>query len=103
MATEFNYPSSIEDIGLTKVAIIVTNNSADQDSQGADHDCKRVLIKAHNANTGLCWVDFGVAAVEAACYPLDAGETISVPLTNTDEIHVLFKVMNEKVAVVYSN
>jgi len=38
-----------------------------------------------------------------SCYPLAAGETVSVPLTNTDEIHMLAKVINNKIAVMYSN
>lgn len=103
MSNEFNYPSSAVDIGVTKVCVIVTNASADTDTVGPDHACKRVLIKAHHANTTLVWVDFGTAAVIDACYPLDAAETVSVPLANTNLIHCLFRTANEKVSVVYSN
>lgn len=103
MSEEFNYQSSLVNIGVTKVTVIVTNVSSDSDTQGPDHACKRVLIKAHPANTGIAWVNFGGAATDGGCYPLSANEVVAVPLTNTDEIHVLFKAGGEKVAVVYSN
>ena len=103
MTEEFNYQSSTVNIGVTKVTVIVTNVSSDSDTQGPDHACKRALIKAHPANTGIAWVNFGAAATDEGCYPLSANESVSVPLANTDEIHVLFKTANEKVAVVYSN
>ncbi len=103
MAQEFNYPSSVVDIGIGKVSIIVTHANPDSNQAGADHDCKRVLVKAFTTNTGLVWVDFANVAIEGACYPLAAGETISVPTDNTDQINCLFKVGGEKVAVVYSN
>jgi len=89
--------------GIAQPAIIITNANADADSQGAAHACKAVLVRAHTINTGLVWVDFGAAAVAIACYPLVAGDAISVPLTNTNLIHCLFKVANEKVTVIYTN
>lgn len=103
MSEEFNYQSSLANIGVTKVAVIVTNVSSDSDTQGPDNDCKRVLIKAHPANTGIAWVNFGAGATDGGCYPLSANETVGVPLANTDLIHVLFKAGGEKVAVIYSN
>jgi len=103
MSEEFQYPSSFVDIGTTKEAIIITNASADTSTPGADHACKRALIKAHTTNTGLVWAQWIVAAVEVACYPLEAGETVNCPANNTNEIFCLFKVGNEKVTVVYSN
>lgn len=89
--------------GIAQPAITITNANADQDTQGAAHACKAVLIRAHTINTGLVWVDFGAAAVALACYPLAAGDAVSVPLTNTNLIHCLFKVANEKVTVIYTN
>jgi len=91
------------DNGIAQPAIIITNGAADANTVGAAHACKRVLIRAFTTNTGLVWLDFGAAAVENACYPLDTGDAISVPLTNTNLINCLFKVANEKVTVIYTN
>lgn len=91
------------DNGIAQPAIIISNVSADANTVGAAHACKRVLIRAFTTNTGLVWLNFGAAAVENACYPLDPGDAISVPLTNTNLINCLFKVANEKVTVVYTN
>jgi hypothetical protein len=91
------------DNGIAQPCIIITNAAADANTVGANHACKRVLIRAHTINTGLVWVDFNNAAVALACYPLDKGDSISVPLTNTNLINCLFKVANEKVTVVYTN
>ena len=89
--------------GIAQPAITITNANADADTQGAAHACKAVLVRAHTINTGLVWVDFGAAAVALACYPLAAGDAIAVPLTNTNLVHCLFKVANEKVTVIYTN
>ena len=89
--------------GIAQPAIIITNANADADTQGAAHACKAVLVRAHTINTGLVWVDFGAAAVALACYPLAVGDAIAVPLTNTNLVHCLFKVANEKVTVIYTN
>lgn len=103
MSNEFNYPSSAVDIGVTKTCIIMTHANTDTNVVGADHECKRVLVKAHTINTGLVWVNFSAAAVFLACYPLAAGETVSVPLANTNLVNCNFVVGGEKVTVVYSN
>jgi len=82
--------------------IIVTNALADTDTQAAAHICNRVLIKAHHANTDLVWLDFGAAAaVENACFDLPADHSLSVPLSNTDRVHALFKVANERITICY--
>jgi len=81
--------------------IIITNVLADTNTPGAAHVCNAVLIRAHTTNTGLVWIDFGTPAVENNCYPLDAGDAISVKLSNTNLINALFKVANEDVTVVY--
>jgi len=91
------------DNGIAQPCITITNANADQNTVGANHACKRVLIRAHTINTGLVWVDFNAAAVALACYPLAAGDSVSVPLTNTNLVNCLFKVANEKVTVVYTN
>jgi hypothetical protein len=103
MTEEFNYPSSAVDIGVTKTGVFITNVTQDLNTVGPDHPCKRALIKAFTVNTGLVWVNFGTAAVAEQCYPLDAGDPISVPLDNTNEINCLFEVGGEHVSVIYSN
>ena len=90
-------------IGTAQNCITITHASADTNVAGASHTCKRAIIKAHPANTGLAWVDFGTAAVDLACYPLNKDESVSVPVNNTDQINCLFKVGGEKVTVTYTN
>lgn len=89
------------DEGLVRSCEIVTNAAADTNTVCAAHACKSALVRAHITNTDLVWVDFRTAAVEFACYPLDAGDAIAVRIENTDQINALFKVANEKVTVVY--
>lgn len=101
MSVEFK--TRIPDIGEAKACILITHASADTNQAGADHACIRAMVKAFTTNTGLVWVDFGTAAVDVACIPLDAGQSVSVPVTNTNKINCLFKVGGENVAVVYSN
>ena len=87
--------------GEAQPAIIITNVAADANTVGAAHVCKSALIRAHTTNTGLVWVNFGAAAVENQCYPLDTGDAMQVPLSNTNRINALFKVANEDLTVIY--
>jgi len=103
MSQEFNYPSSAVDIGVTKVTLVSGDVPADTNLQIGSNACKRALIKAFTTNTGLIWIDLGQAAVDLDCFPLAAGQTLSIPISNTNEINMLAKVVNEKIAVVYSN
>ena len=80
---------------------IITNGAADTNTIGADHPCTRALIKTFEGNAGLAWVNFKTPAVENACNDLPAGKAVSVPLENTNQINVLFKTANDKVAVTY--
>jgi hypothetical protein len=82
-------------------AEIVTNGSADTNTVGPDHPCNRVLIRAFTGNTGTAWVDFGTAAVANSCFELTAGDAISVPLSNTNRINLLFTIANDDVTVIY--
>lgn len=82
--------------------IMITHASADTNVVGATHACKAVLVRALTTNTGLTWVNFGAVAVDGTSYPLAAGDAVSVPLENTDDINCLFKVGGESVAVIYS-
>jgi len=67
----------------------------------AAHICNRALIKADVNNTQIVWIDFGVAAVQNNCLPLDPGEWIKVQLSNTNRINANFKVGGEIVYIVY--
>ena len=89
-------------IGTVAETITITHANADTNQAGASNSCKRATIKAHPANTGIAWVQFGAAAVDVSAWPLNANESVSVPIDDTDEINVLFKVGGEKVEVAYS-
>ncbi len=82
-------------------AIVITNALADTNTQGASHSCNEVLLRAAVGNAGMAWVNFGDAAVEDACMPIEAGEVVSVKLANTSDINVLFKSANDKIFVTY--
>jgi len=84
-----------------KKTLTVTNAAANTDTQCAAHLCDRALIKADNRNTDIVWVDFGAAAVQGSCIPLEPGESIRVDIDNTNEVHCNFVVANEKAFVVY--
>jgi hypothetical protein len=103
MSVEFNYPSSAVNIGVTKPCERMSNVAANTDTVGPDNPCKRVLIKAHKDNTGTVCVNFSEVATGASFYPLYASETISVPLANTNLIHLAFTVANEVANVLFSN
>jgi len=90
-------------IGSMQTCITITHANPDTNQAGASIVAKRACIKAHPANTGIVWVEFGAAAVDLECYPLNANESFSGPIANTDEINCLFKVGGEKVTVSFSN
>lgn len=90
-------------LGSMQECIVITHANPDTNVAGASNEAKRAIVKAHPANTGITWVEFGAAAVEAQCYPLNKDESFSGPVTNTNKINCLFKVGGEKVTVAYSN
>ncbi len=63
--------------------------------------CNRALIKADVNNTQTAWIDFGTAAVQNACLPLDPGESVTVSLSNLNRINANFEVGTECVFIVY--
>jgi len=81
--------------GEAQPAFVMTNVAA-ANTVGPANICNHVLLRAHPDNIGRIWLDFGaaVAAVDT-CYCLDAGETICVPLSNTNRINAWFTVANE--------
>jgi len=74
-----------------KPAKVILNAAANTNTIGADQVCDSAVIKSSDKNTGLAWVDFGTAAVQDACIPLDAGESISVKISNLNKINVNFE------------
>jgi len=83
-------------------AMIITNVSADTNTVGTAHACTRALVRALTTNTGTAWVNFQAAAVSGSCFEATkAGDAISVPLQNTNQINVLFDTGGDKVTVVY--
>ena len=70
--------------------------------QAAANTCIEAVIKADVNNTATAWIDFGAAAAQNSCYPLDPGEWIKVPLTNTNRIYANFEVGGEIVYIAYA-
>ena len=70
--------------------------------QAAANTCIEAIIKADVQNTGISWIDFGAAAVQNSCVPLDPGEWIKVPITNTNRIYANFEVGGEVVYIAYA-
>lgn len=97
----FDIQDILQDSSEVQPAIIITNALADTNQAGAAHVCNAAIIKADVKNTQTAWIDFGKAAVQDACYPLDPGEWIEVPVSNTDRINANFEVGGEKVFVAY--
>lgn len=79
----------------------LTHAAADTNVAAAAHVCDRALIKADVNNTQTAWIDFGIAAVQNNCLPLDPGEWTRVRLSNTDRINANFEVGGEIVYIVY--
>lgn len=79
----------------------LTHANPDTNVVAAAHVCDRALIKADVSNTQTAWIDFGVAAVQNNCLPLDPGEWHRVSLSNTDRINANFEVGGETVYIVY--
>ncbi len=79
----------------------LTHANPDTDVQAAANPCNRALIKADVNNIDVAWIDFGVAAVQDDCFPLDAGEWVQVRITNTDQIHANFVVGGEIIYIAY--
>lgn len=79
----------------------LTHANADTNVAAAAHPCNEAIIKADVNNTQTAWVDFGAAAVQGGCYPLDPGEWIKVSISNTDQINANFEVAAELVYIAY--
>jgi len=98
---EYNKPFSKAGRAEAQQVLNLTHANADTNVAAAANPCNAALIKADVQNTGISWIDFGVAAVQNSCVPLDAGEWIRVSISNTDQINANFEVGGEVVFIVY--
>lgn len=79
----------------------LTHANPDTNVAAAANVCARALIKADVQNAGIAWIDFGAAAVQDSCIPLDPGEWIRVAIANTDQINANFEIGGEVVFIAY--
>jgi hypothetical protein len=73
----------------------ITNVAANTNTVCAAGAVQAAHIKADVNNTGIVWIDFGVAAVQNSCIPLDPGEWVIMPISNTSRINANFVIANE--------
>lgn len=81
--------------GGEALQVLNVTAAADTNIACAAQACRAAHIKADVENTGITWIDFGAAAVQSGCTPLDPGEWIIIPLSNTNRINANFEVANE--------
>ncbi len=81
--------------------VVITNAAANTNTIPSAQVCDTVLLKADVKNTGIVWVDFGTAAVQDSCLPLDPHESITVKLSNLNQINANFEIADEKLFAVY--
>jgi len=96
----FEYYKQIVSAEVQQV-LNLTHANPDTDVAAAAHICNAALIKADVNNTQIAWIDFGIAAVQNSCMPLDAGEWVRVATSNTNRIHANFEVGGEIVYIAY--
>lgn len=86
--------------GEAQACVVVTNVAANTNTVPAARISNRVLLKADVANIGVAWIDFGTAAVQNACLPLDPGDTARFSLSNLNRLNVNLEIANERLIVV---
>ncbi len=83
-----------------QAVVEITHANPDTNQAGADQIAERVVITASPLNTDIAWIDFGQAAVQDSCYPLEAGDSITVRVSNIDRINCNFEVGGESVWII---
>ncbi len=63
----------------------------------------RVLIKAMPDNADRIWLDIDGAAKADHCYPLDAGESVTLHVRNLNQLDFLFVVSTDKIVVIHES
>lgn len=89
----------IERGGSVQQVLNVTHANPNTNVACAAQSCKAAHIKADVNNTQTAWIDFGVAAVQNSALPLDPGEWVIFPMSNTNVINANFEVGGEIVFV----
>lgn len=75
----------------------VDSGSEEQIVVGSNPSYHGVIIKALSTNTGTIYV--GLVGVTAATgYPLDAGETVTIPVDNANKVYAIASVDNQGLA-----
>ena len=90
----------LEDPGTAQLVIGITNGAADTNTVGAAAIATIVVIKADPQNVGLSWIDFSQAAVQADCFPLEPGDSLTVNISNIDQVNVNFEVADNQVWII---
>lgn len=83
-----------------QAVVEITHANPDTNQAGADQIAERVVITASPLNTDIAWLDFGQAAVQDSCYPLEAGDSVTVSISNLDQINCNFEVGGESVWII---
>lgn len=89
----------IERGGSVQQVLNVTHANPNTNVACAAQTCKAAHIKADVNNTQTAWIDFGVASVQNSALPLDPGEWVIFPMSNTNIINANFEVGGEIVFV----
>jgi len=97
----FEYYQAIDRGDEVQQVLNLTHANPNTNVAAAANPCNQALIKADVNNTQVAWVDFGVAAVQNDCLPLDAGEWVRIKISNTDLINANFEVGGEIVFIVF--
>jgi len=84
----------------SQACVVLTNVAANVNTPGPAQLCDIVLFKADVANVGVVWVDFGAAAVQNACLPMDPGDWSRHHLSNLNQLNANFEIANERLIVV---
>ena len=98
---EYYKPHGARIGGEAQQVLNLTHVNPNTNVAAAAHPCNAALIKADVNNTQTAWIDFGVAAVQNDCMPLDPGEWIRVAISNTNRINANFEVGGEIVYIEY--
>ena len=83
-----------------QAVIEITHANPNTNQAGAALIADRVVITADPQNTDIAWIDFGTAAVQNACYPLEPGDSVTVRVSNIDQINVNFEIGGESVWII---
>ena len=87
-------------IDAAQAVIELTHANADTNVAAASNICNLAIIKACPKNTDIAWIDFGQAAVQDSCFPQEPGDSVTVNVSNTDQVNANFEVGGEKVWII---